>query len=156
MISILIGGTQENDPVFDEKLNNAFRIKLHKIEIRREKEMIEVKRKERKEKLSNNSDNPDSQEKKKPKERRKSIIVMEDPRAFKKAAAQISFIEEERKLHEAYQLILSEHVRRIEKMKARRPSSAVTADQIPSRRSSIVASSEKMTTLKVTINPKAC
>ena len=116
--------------------------------------MIEIKRKERKEKLSKDSDNQETKEKKKPKERRKSITVIEDTRAFKKAAAQVSFIEEERKLHEAYQLIQSEHIRRVEKMKARRPSSAVTSDQIPSRRSSIVANSEKIPKLKVEIKAK--
>ena len=121
--------------------------------------MNELRRKERKDKLGKDkdSDDSDSKDRKKLKERRKSVAIIENPssRELKKAAQNISFIEEERKLHEAYQLILSEHVRKIEKMKARKPSGAVTGDQIPSRRSSIVASPEKMTTLKVTINPKA-
>ena len=139
MYNFNTGGTQENDPIFDEKLNNAFRTKQHKIEIRREKEMNELRRKERKDKLGKDkdSDDSDSKDRKKLKERRKSVAVIENSRELKKAAQNISFIEEERKLHEAYQLILSEHLRRIEKMKARancerRVSVTVPTDQMSS------------------------
>ena len=138
----MIGGTQENDPVFDDKINTAFRNKQQKIEIRREKEINEIKRKERKDKLRKkepDDSDDESKEKKKPKGRRKSIAVIEDTKELKKAANKISFVEEERKLHEAYQLILSEHVRRIEKMKSR------TSE----RRSSVIAPVEQMSKLKI-------
>ena len=103
--------------------------------------MNELRRKERKDKLGKDkdSDDSDSKDRKKLKERRKSVAVIENPssRELKKAAQNISFIEEERKLHEAYQLILSEHLRRIEKMKARancerRVSVTVPTDQMSS------------------------
>ena len=89
-------------------MNNAFRRKMSLVETKRE---VEQKEKIRIEKL-------DAKEKgkkqKKGMKRSKSLAVIETKKAPRRLSER-SFIDEERRLHEAYQLLLGEHHRRVKR-----------------------------------------
>ena len=93
---------RDADGYVEEKLNNALRKKLDILEVKRETELKEKLRKE-------------ESEKKNSKQKGKNLRVSkeEDIDLKKKQQRKPSLIDEERKLHEAYQLILREHHRRV-------------------------------------------
>ena len=112
--------------MFERKINREFSLKLHNIELQREKLRSDH------DKLDDeNNDNESSKkgkDEKKLKKRRPSIPVTECIKDGK-ITTEISIIEQVRKLHEAYQFILSEHQRRLELKKRRATTYTSTSSQ---------------------------
>ena len=110
--SILETEKERSDNYFEDKLNHALGKKLGIIEIKREAELKEkekVKKDESKDKTKKSSS---------PKQRRRraSIAYMgteKEPRRNNSYLHKNSLIDQERRLHEAYQLILGEHHKRL-------------------------------------------
>ena len=104
---------ERSDNYFEDKLNHALGKKLGIIEIKREAELKE------KEKIKKDDSKDNTKKSSSPKQRRRraSIAYMgtekEPKRNNSYAIHKNSLIDQERRLHEAYQLILGEHHKRL-------------------------------------------
>ena len=91
---------RENFSYVPNKLSKVLCVKLQRLEERKERDYLEKKRLEKEEK------NGGSKKRKKSKRDAKEEFD-------KMAAKQINYIEQERSIHEAYQLILNEYYRKV-------------------------------------------
>ena len=124
-VYIIIFQFVENDKdkegQLEGKLNNAFRRKMSLVETKREveqKQKIKLEKQDAKEK---------GKKSKKGMKRSKSLAVIETKKAPRRLSER-SFIDEERRLHEAYQLLLGEHHRRV-KRRGSTPVSGLSTDR---------------------------
>ena len=112
---------KDKDGQLEGRLNNAFRRKMSLVETKREvehKEKIRLEKEDAKEK---------GKKKKKGVKRSKSLVVIETKKAPRKLSER-SYIDEERRLHEAYQLLLGEHHRKV-KRRGSTPASVLSTDR---------------------------
>ena len=109
---ILENEKERHENYVEEKLNQALGKKLGIIEIKREAELKE------KEKLEKNESKEKTKKSSSPKQRRRRASIAyigteKEPRKSNSYLHKNSLIDQERKLHEAYQLILAEHHKRL-------------------------------------------
>ena len=112
---------KDKEGQLEGKLNNAFRRKMSLVETKREveqKQKIKLEKQDAKEK---------GKKSKKGMKRSKSLAVIETKKAPRRLSER-SFIDEERRLHEAYQLLLGEHHRRV-KRRGSTPVSVISTDR---------------------------
>ena len=112
---------KDKEGQLEGKLNNAFRRKMSLVETKREVEQKEKIRLEKQDAIEK------GKKKKKGMKRSKSLAVIETKKAPRRLSER-SFIDEERRLHEAYQLLLGEHHRRV-KRRGSTPVSVLSTDR---------------------------